>query len=122
MKKALLFVGIGAVSLAGLIFGLVMLIGLGLKSSDVYLEAVLRANKDARVQALLGEPIEAGFMPTGSIETNNSSGKADLSVNLRGPKGEGVLRAVADKVDGEWRFQMLVVRGSDGERVNVLVE
>ena len=67
--------GIGAIVL--IVFG-------AIKSSDAYTEALERATSNAAVQAALGTPIQAGWFPTGSINTSGSSGSADLAIPISG--------------------------------------
>jgi hypothetical protein len=68
-----------------------------IKSSDVYVEALSRAKGNQDVAVLLGEPIEAGVFPTGTIAMSNQTGNADLVIPLSGPKGSANLHAVATK-------------------------
>ena len=43
-----------------------------IKSSDVYKEALSRAQNDPRVIAALGSPIKSGFFLSGNVNVNNS--------------------------------------------------
>jgi len=45
---------------------------------------------------------------TGNISEVNSSGKADLVIPIRGPKGEASIYVTASKSPGEWNFDNLV--------------
>ncbi len=71
--------------------------------------------------ALHGEPIESGWLITGSINRSGSSGDADLSIPLRGPDGHGRLYVIADRRAGKWSFELAEVR-LDGaaDRVDLL--
>jgi len=91
-----------------------------LKSSDVYTEALKRAQQNDEVKALLGEPIEAGFWVAGSIQVSNGSGNADITIPLSGPKGSATLHAVATKTAGVWQYSTLEVAPKDaGARIDL---
>jgi len=83
-----------------------------IKFSEPYRDAVARAQASPVLQAELGQPIQPGFFPTGSISTavnvpGGESGHADFSIPVSGPKGTATLRVVAEKSDGAWRFTTL---------------
>ncbi len=91
-----------------------------IKSSDVYTEALGRAKTNDEVRVLLGEPIEAGFWVTGSIEVSGSTGKADLAIPLSGPEGSATLYAVATKAAGKWHYSTLeVAPTAAGDRIDL---
>ncbi len=91
-----------------------------LKSSDVYTEAVAAARANDEVKTLIGEPISEGAMPTGSININGSTGQADLSIALSGPKGSATLNAKATRAEGQWTFSKLeVVPSGNGKRIDL---
>jgi hypothetical protein len=91
-------------------FGAVVLtlITTSFRHSDVYKEATARATNNALVRDLLGEPIKPAWLMTGQMNTNGSTGHADLSIPITGPRGKAVIRAVADK-NHVWRFTYLAV-------------
>ncbi len=93
----------------------------GLRSSDVYQVALERAQSDPTVVEALGEPIEPGILFSGSINFSGSSGEADYSVPLRGPRGRATLYVIGQKRAGEWTFELMEVEIQDtGERVDLL--
>jgi hypothetical protein len=51
---------------------------------------------------------------SGQLHGNGSTGNADLSIPISGPKGKGSLRAVAYQRGGVWRFTSLQV-SSEGQ-------
>ncbi len=67
------------------VFGLVT--GM-MRSSGAYEMAMQTVQTDERVTSVLGAPIEPGIMITGSISTSGSSGNANLSIPVSGPKGK----------------------------------
>ena len=91
-----------------------------MKSSDAYKMAVTRAKAHPAVIEALGTPIEEGLFLSGNTNVNGSSGEADLSVPLSGPKGKGTLYVVATKSAGEWNYSKLVFAKPDGQRVDLL--
>jgi hypothetical protein len=78
-----------------------------MKSSDVYKEALARARADAVVINELGQPIEPGWMISGSINTSGPSGEASLSIPLSGPRKRGTLFVEARRSAGVWTFTRL---------------
>lgn len=80
-----------------------------LKSSDAYAMAMETLRSDSRAVELLGEPIEDGMFPMGSVETSGSSGYADLTISVSGPKGSGKLYVLANKWMDDWRPEEMVL-------------
>ena len=92
-----------------------------MKTSDAYKTALARAKADPRVISALGSPIEDGFFAMGSTNVTGTSGKADMTVPLSGPKGKGTLYFVASKFAGEWTFSKLMVEiASTKQRIDLI--
>lgn len=89
-----------------------------MRSSDVYTTAMQRARDNPQVIAALGAPIEPAWYLTGSLETSDASGNADLLIPISGPKGEGQLSIAAEKSAGQWTYSTLIV-AVDGQRVPI---
>jgi hypothetical protein len=68
----------------------------------------LARNNQEVVQAL-GEPIQRGSLVVGTFNDSGNSGNADLTIPLSGPKNDGVLRVVAHKSKGQWKFDDAIV-------------
>lgn len=85
-----------------------------LKSSDVYTESLAAAQKNPQVQAMLGEPIAAGYFVMGQIRLNNDTGMANLKIPISGPKGSTTLHVVAEKRNGRWHYSTMKVEGLTG--------
>lgn len=87
----------------------------------MYQQALAITQENPKAQAALGTPIEAGLLPGGSINVEDSSGQADFTIPVSGPKAAGTVYAVAAKSAGEWRFTTLelVLKDSD-VRINLL--
>lgn len=92
-----------------------------MKSSDVYKDGLARAQNHPAVIEALGTPIDDGLFMSGKTEVSGSSGEADISVPISGPKAKGTLYIVAKKSAGEWSYEQLVVElAKDGKRINLL--
>lgn len=91
-----------------------------MKSTDAYKTAVERAKADERVVAALGTPIEQGFWVSGHSQVDGSSGSADFSIPLSGPKGKGTVYVVATKSAGDWKYEKLFVEiDQTKQRINL---
>ena len=82
-------------------------------------EAMDRLRSSPAVVQALGEPIEMGWMMSGSINLENDGGDADYSMPVSGPNGKGRMYVDASRFGGEWRFDELYVV-VDGERIDVV--
>ena len=118
------FVPVGCLSiLAAIAVVIVLIVTLvfgALKSSDVYKQAMSKATANPTVISELGQPIESGWMVSGSISVSGSSGEADISIPISGPKKSGTIFAVGRKSAGEWKFSRLEVEVPDRPRINLL--
>lgn len=102
----------GLTFLIGLVALVVALVVGAMRSSDVYNGAVARAKLDPSVVLALGTPIGEGWFVTGNIQMSGSSGHADFSIPIHGPKGAATIYAIATKSAGQWKFTTLVVEVS----------
>lgn len=121
--KWILPVGCLGVILIGVVFilAIVLFVFGAMKSSDVYQEAVRRAQADPVVTSELGQPVEAGWFLSGSINVSDAGGEADLRIPISGPKGSGTIHAKADKRGSRWVYDTLEVEiEGRSERVNLL--
>jgi cytochrome oxidase complex assembly protein 1 len=111
----LLVIGVGVIVLfVSIIFG-------ALKSSDAYTQALAKARANPAVISELGQPIEPGWLVSGSVNVSGPSGNADLSIPVSGPKKSGTIYVVARKSAGEWQFNRLEVDVEGrGSRINLL--
>ncbi|QKX04506.1 hypothetical protein HN014_06120 [Aquimarina sp. TRL1] len=93
------------VFLGSLFFGVSSL----MTGSDPYKEGIAKAKQDTYLIELLGEPIETNGIMQGSISIENNTGKADISVPIKGPKGTATLYVEGTKTDGEWSYEEIYV-------------
>jgi hypothetical protein len=93
-----------------------------IKSTDVYADALAAAKSKPEVITVIGEPIKEGLFVTGSISVSGSSGNADLTIPISGPKGKAVVYVVASKSAGKWEYSILEVAiDKNGKRINLLM-
>ena len=90
------------------IITLFTVINTSFRRSDVYKEAMSRATGSLQVREQLGEPIKPAWLISGQLNVRGSTGSANLSIPILGPRGRGLIRAVAQK-SGVWRFTCLRV-------------
>ncbi len=112
----------GFILIGGFIAAIIIFVMSMMKSSGAYELAMARATENDTVLQEIGEPIEVGFIVSGSIQTSGSSGTADLSIPISGPKGEATLFIVAEKEAGEWQADILAIQFKDSYRLNLLAE
>jgi hypothetical protein len=91
-------------------------------ASDVRDRAVERARSHPAVIDALGEPIETGWLPQGSVHLQNGEGEADFTLGLTGPRGEGRLYVKARRERGEWDFEVLELRVEGRDEVLDLLD
>ncbi|MFO1484206.1 MAG: cytochrome c oxidase assembly factor Coa1 family protein [Verrucomicrobiaceae bacterium] len=90
------------------------------QKTDVYKEALKRAQDSAEVQTALGTPITTGWAFTGSVNYNNGSGTSNFTAPVTGPKGEGTLSVKADKSPSTaWQYSVLEVQLPDGRKIDL---
>jgi len=94
---------------AAFVGGILTLVFGAMKNSDAYKHAVTVATHDPQVIRELGDPIEPGFLVSGSISVSGPSGEAKLSIPLKGRIHNGTVFVEATKSAGLWNYQILVV-------------
>ena len=80
-----------------------------MKSSDVYLMSIQRAQASPCAISKLGQPIVSQGLPQGSVNEANGSGTADLTIPVNGPNGTGSLHAVAARENNVWTLTSLTL-------------
>ena len=109
------------VLVAGFVFFILCIVFGAMKSSDAYKMALAKAQTDPRVVQALGSPITDGFFVGGKTNVSGTSGDADMTVPISGPKGKGTLYFVASKFAGQWTFSKLMVEiANTGQRIDLL--
>ena len=118
------FVPVGCLSILLVVVlfvaGIVLIVFGAMKSSDAYKTAVARAKANPEVVAAIGTPIEEGMFVSGKTNVDGSSGEADLTIPISGPKGKAKIYAVATKRAGRWDYSTLEVEiDGRGERIDL---
>src|SRR5262249_57468799 len=67
------------------------------KSTDVYKDALARAQVHPSVTEVLGSPFKEGFLVSGNTNVNGASGEANLSIPISRPKGKGTVYVAANQ-------------------------
>src|SRR5258708_28289173 len=90
-------IGCGSLLVLGAIFCVVIVVVVfgAMKKSDVYQEALKRAQSDPAVTAALGTPLEAGPMVTGRIHADTNGRHPTLHLPLSRPQGQGAAHLLA---------------------------
>lgn len=103
--------------LGSLIFGVSELI----TESAPYQDALFKVNEDEYVVNILGEPIETNGIMNGSLSYKNNTGSADISIPIKGPKGEAQLFVVGTKQNDQWTYkEMYVIIDETDEQIDLL--
>lgn len=110
---------------AGVVFvfvvipGCVGLVGSSFKSSDAYRLSLAAVERNPKVIAALGQPLEAGFFVLGHIRISGPGGEAALQYTVSGPKGKGDVSVYAERRAGTWELTQVVV-GTAAGTINVI--
>jgi hypothetical protein len=119
------FVPLGALALlllfAAFVGGILLLVETSFQHSGFYTQALAKARANPQVAEKFGKPLKAGWLASGSVKTSGSSGDADVSIPVSGPKGKGTIYVVAKKSAGLWQFETLQVEvEGKTERIDLL--
>jgi len=115
----------GCLGLVAIVVIIVVVIGgIGLKifrSSSPCQSALSAAQASPAMRAQIGEPIELGWLITGSINSINGSGSANLNILVHGPKGKASVRVIGKSAAGVWNYEkMTATITSTGEKVDLI--
>jgi len=88
------------------------------KNSEPYASALSRAQQNTSVIEALGQPIEPGFLPSGSFSTSGPSGEVSLAIGVSGPKEKGTIYVEGKKAAGNWNYSVLEVE-VDGQSTRI---
>jgi|CZKD01.1.fsa_nt_gi hypothetical protein len=79
------------------------------RNSDVYKQALAQAASNSQVRLQIGEPLKPAWLISGQLNVSGSTGNANLSIPISGPRGKGTIRAIANKTGRVWRFTYLQI-------------
>jgi Cytochrome oxidase complex assembly protein 1 len=100
---------------------IVLIVFSAVKSTDVYKDALARAQAHPSVIEALGSPIKVGFLVSGNTNVNGASGEANLSIPISGPNGKGTIYVAASKSLGQWNYSGLIVEvAKTHQRIDLL--
>lgn len=91
------------------------------RNSEPYQLALTTAQQSETAIAILGEPIEPGFLFSGSFSVSGPNGDASYSIPVSGPNGKGQLNATAIKSNDVWELNTLILETSS-ERIPLIRE
>jgi hypothetical protein len=91
-----------------------------IKGTDLYTDAVQRAQNDPRVIEALGEPVETGWWVTGNVNIDSNSGTADFAAPLMGTRKHGTLYVKGTREGGEWTYSVMNVAVDDGPIIDLM--
>ncbi len=105
------------VFLGSLIFGVSEL----MTESDPYKEALSKVRQDEYVLEILGEPIETNGIMQGELSFKNNTGKADISIPIKGPDGKAKVYVIGTKQNEQWIYsEMYVIISETDEQIDLL--
>jgi YD repeat-containing protein len=84
-----------------------------LKTSPAYPEAVAAAAASAEVGDKLGRPLRAGWFVSGMRREVPNAEYTDLIIPVSGPRGEGKLFAVANRMRDKWVLESVLFSATD---------
>ncbi|WP_062056914.1 cytochrome c oxidase assembly factor Coa1 family protein [Aquimarina longa] len=103
--------------LGSAIFGISKMI----TASSPHQDALIKVNEDDYIIDILGEPIETDGIVNGKLLYENNTGSADISIPIKGPKGEAQLYVVGTKQNELWTYtEMYVIINETDEQIDVL--
>ncbi len=113
----LLAVGL-LVAFIGLIFTIVTV---SFRQSDVFREAIARAERNSQVAQRIGTPLRPGWLSQGNLHVSGSSGTAQMEIPVAGPRGKATITLDARKVAGTWHFRILQIQfEGQSDSINLL--
>lgn len=105
---------VGLLSCAGILVVPVVIAFSMLRSSETYQLPIKVANASPEVEKVLGNPVEGGFPTNSNISFDNDHGNAELTFSVSGPDGSGTMHVEATRDDGEWHYDKVKLKTSQG--------
>lgn len=101
----LLVIGLPLCTCGGCVASIFFGVSAAMQGSEPYKRGLAEAQDNAEVRELLGEPVEAGYFISGSINLDNDGGDCDMRIPINGPKGSGTVRIRGTRDRGTWEYQ-----------------
>ncbi|WP_422508126.1 cytochrome c oxidase assembly factor Coa1 family protein [Stenotrophomonas sp. GZD-301] len=90
------------------------------RGSEPYVEAMRRARCSIELAQVLGEPIDDGYLPVGTLQQgSDGSGRADLVLKVRGPQAHGDLFLAGRRQQAEWDYPVMYVLTGDTHTIDL---
>lgn len=91
--------------------------------NSLYEKAIAKANSNKRILQTIGiiQPIDKLAILEGNAVYTNNNNSVELSVRIKGDKGNGKLDITADKVGKEWKYKKIIVRNKNPKEEIVVV-
>lgn len=88
--------------------------------ASVVVDAVAQAKQSPEVRQALGQNIQTSLKISGSLQSSDDRGSADLSIPLDGDKADGTLYLEAYKDGEQWKYTRLEVEVPGRPPINLL--
>ena len=92
-----------------------------MKGNAAYEMSMDRLRASPEIAQVFGEPLDDGFLPSGSIKINGGSGSAKLEISISGPLAEGAAQSEAVREFGQWRLTYLAAKAEGRDDIIVVV-
>ena len=79
--------------------------------SQLVENAMIKSLKNQEVQQLLGSlnPIDQMAIAEGRVKYSNNNNTVDMSVRVKGDKGKGRIRIIAERIGGDWEYKKISI-------------
>lgn len=118
-------VGCGVFFIVGIILavgGVIWGVTSAISDSQPQQDAMKLVQQNKRVIELLGEPIETNGMTGGSFNSSNGYKTVQLTIPIKGPKGEATIRVEGEGVGDKYTYQIMDVYSDEAEEIIKLLE
>jgi hypothetical protein len=95
---------------------------LALSNSDAAQMAFDRAGANPLVTSALDSPLRRGWITSGSIKVQGSSGEVDIAVPISGPSGSGTVYVRGKKEAGRWLYDLIEADVGNASRIDLREE
>jgi hypothetical protein len=91
--------------------------------NSLYEKAIEKANSNKRILQTIGiiHPIDKLAIFEGNAVYSNNNNSVELSVRIKGDKGNGKLDIIAEKFGTEWKYKKIIVRNKNPKEKIVVV-
>ncbi|QOG03441.1 cytochrome c oxidase assembly factor Coa1 family protein [Flavobacterium sp. MDT1-60] len=91
--------------------------------NSLYEKAIEKANSNKRILQTVGiiQPIDKLAILEGNAVYTNSNNSVELSIRIKGTKGNGKLDISADKIGTAWKYKKIIVRNKNSKEEIVIL-